>query len=224
MLKTNYLGLELDNPVIVAAGPWNRDGQRLRESIASGAGAVVTESIVSDTMLDMGPRIACDDKGAQNIRLYSDIQIEGWEREMQIAKADGGIVIGSISAHSPSELAYLASKLEKYGADAIELSVSNPMLVSLEVVASHADVVYEMTKAVSAAIKIPLIVKLSHLQGGQGGPGSGWIRRQRHQYGAGHSGGGSGNSQADPVYLRRHFRGLYPAYGAGICGNHRPDC
>ena len=161
MLKTNYLGLELDNPVIVAAGPWNRDGQRLRESIASGAGAVVTESIVSDTMLDMGPRIACDDKGAQNIRLYSDIQIEGWEREMQIAKADGGIVIGSISAHSPSELAYLASKLEKYGADAIELSVSNPMLVSLEVVASHADVVYEMTKAVSAAIKIPLIVKLS---------------------------------------------------------------
>ena len=51
MLKTNYLGLELDNPVIVAAGPWNRDGQRLRESIASGAGAVVTESIVSDHMV-----------------------------------------------------------------------------------------------------------------------------------------------------------------------------
>ena len=161
MLKTNFLGLELKNPVIVAAGPWNRDGVRLRESIAAGAGAVVTESIVSDTMLDVGPRIACDDKGAQNIRLYSDIQIEGWEREMKIAKSDGGIVIASISAHSPSELAYLASKLEKFGADAIELSVSNPMLESLEVVASHADVIYEMTKAVSEAIHIPLIVKLS---------------------------------------------------------------
>ena len=161
MLKTNFLGLDLDNPVIVAAGPWNRDGVRLHDSIASGAGAVVTESIVSDTMMDVGPRIACDEHGAQNIRLYSDIQIEGWEREIEVAKADGGVLIASISAHTPSELAYLGSKLEKYGADAIELSVSNPMLESLEVVASHADVIYEMTKAGVAAVRVPVMVKLS---------------------------------------------------------------
>lgn len=161
MLETNFLGMKLKNPVIVAAGPWNRDGKNLRESIASGAGAVVTESIVSDTMMDVGPRIACDRRGAQNIRLYSDIQIEGWEREMDIAKSDGGVVIASISAHSPSELAYLASKLEKFGADAIELSVSNPMLESLEVVASHDDVMYDMTEAVVASVSIPVIVKLS---------------------------------------------------------------
>ena len=69
MLNTNYLGLELKNPVIVAAGPWNRDGESLKQSIASGAGAVVTESIVSDTVLDVRPRIACDENGVQNIRL-----------------------------------------------------------------------------------------------------------------------------------------------------------
>ena len=161
MLKTNFLGMELKNPVIVAAGPWNRDGASLRESIAAGAGAVVTESIVSDTMMDVGPRIACDENGAQNIRLYSDIQIEGWQRELEIAKADGGIVIASVSAQSPSEVAYLASKLEKFGADAIELSVSNPMLEGLEVVASHAEAIYEMTEAIVASVKIPVVVKLS---------------------------------------------------------------
>lgn len=161
MLRTNFLGLELENPVIVAAGPWNRDGAALRESIASGAGAVVTESIVSDTLLDVRPRIAADERGAQNIRLYSDIQIEGWEREMSIAKSNGGIVIASVSAHTPSELVYLASKLERFGADAIELSVSNPMGEGLEVVASHADIMYEMTKEVVSAVKLPVIVKLS---------------------------------------------------------------
>ena len=161
MLRTNFLGLELKNPVIIAAGPWNRDGRALRESIATGAGAVVTESIVSDTMLDVRPRIACDANGAQNIRLYSDIQIEGWEREMNIAKHDGGTVIASISAHTPSELAYLASKMEKFGADAIEISVSNPMMESLEVVASHAGTVFDMTKEVVSAVKLPVIVKLS---------------------------------------------------------------
>lgn len=161
MLKTNFLGLELDNPVIIAAGPWNRDGESLKRSIAAGAGAVVTESIVSDTLLDVRPRIACDENGAQNIRLYSDIQIEGWEREMSIAKSNGGVVIASVSAHTPSELVYLASKLEKFGADAIEISVSNPMGEGLEVVASNADIVYEMTKEVVAAVKLPVIVKLS---------------------------------------------------------------
>lgn len=161
MLKTNYLGMELQNPVIISAGPWNRDGESIRQSIESGAGAVVTESIVSDALLDVRPSIFSDERGAQNIRLYSDVQIEGWERELQIAKSSGGVVIASISAHTSSELAYLASKLEKFGADAIELSVSNPMAESLEVVASHADTIYEMTLAVTGAVKIPVIVKLS---------------------------------------------------------------
>lgn len=161
MLKTDFLGIKLDNPVMIAAGPWNRDGKGIKESLKAGAGAAVTESIVSDTMLDVRPRISCDEKGAQNIRLYSDIQIEGWEREMSIAKSGGGVVIASVSGHTASEVAYLASKLEKFGADAIELSVSNPAVESLEVVASHADIIYEMTGEIVTAVKIPVIVKLS---------------------------------------------------------------
>ena len=161
MLKTDYLGIKLNNPIIVSAGPWNRDGNSIRESVRAGAGAVVTESIISDTMIDVRPSIFCDERGAQNIRLYSDIQIEGWERELSIAKSEGGVVIASVSAHTPSELAYMASKLEKFGADAIEISVSNPMGESLEVIASHADTIYDMTRAVVSSIKIPVVVKLS---------------------------------------------------------------
>ncbi len=161
MLKTDFLGMKLDNPLIVAAGPWHRDGEGLKASIKAGAGAVVTESIISDTLLDVRPHIASDGQGAQNIRLYSNIQIEGWEREMRIAKSAGGVVIASISGHTPSELAYLASKLEKFGADAIELSVSNPMSEGLEVMASHAETIYEMTRAIVESVNIPVIVKLS---------------------------------------------------------------
>lgn len=161
MISTDFLGLQLKNPLIVSAGPWNRDGGALVKSIKAGAGAVVTESVVSDALLDVRPRIACDEKGAQNIRLYSDIQIEGWEREISLAKNAGGIVIGSVSAQTPSELAYLASKMERYGCDAIEISVSNPAMESLEVVASHPDVMYEMTKEVVSSVKVPVMAKLS---------------------------------------------------------------
>ena len=160
-MKTDFLGLKLKNPIIVAAGPWNRDGRSIRKGIAAGAGAVITETVVSDALLDVRPRIAYDGMGAQNIRLYSDIQVEGWQREMDIAKSKEGIVIASVSAHTPSELAYLAMKMERFGADAIELGISSPMGESLEVVASDPNRVYEMTKEVVENVKIPVMVKLS---------------------------------------------------------------
>ncbi|MEG1930287.1 MAG: 4Fe-4S binding protein [Anaerovorax sp.] len=160
-MKTEFLGLKLKNPMMISAGPWNRDGACIAKGLAAGVGAVVTETVVSDAFLDVRPRIAYDGRGAENIRLYSDIQVEGWERELQIAKKNDGIVIASISAHTPSELAYLAMKMERFGADAIELSVSSPLGESLEVVASSPERVHEMTKAVVDCVKIPIMVKLS---------------------------------------------------------------
>ena len=160
-MKTDFLGLKLKNPVIIAAGPWNRDGMCIRKGIAAGAGAVITETIVTDAEFDVRPRIAYDGLGAQNIRLYSDIQVEGWQREMDIAKGQDGVVIASISAHTPPELAYLALKMEKFGADAIEMNISSPMGEALEVVASDAERVYQMTREVVQNVKIPVMVKLS---------------------------------------------------------------
>lgn len=160
-MKTDFLGLSLNSPIIVAAGPWSRDGEGIRRSLATGVGAVITETIVSDPSMDVRPRIAYDGLGAQNIRLYSDVQIEGWEREMAIAKSNGGVVIANVSAHTPSELAYLAVKMEKYGADAIELGLSSPMGEAFEVATSNPEEVYEMTKYVVENVKIPVMVKLS---------------------------------------------------------------
>ena len=160
-MNITFMSLKLKNPIIVSAGPWSRDGESIRKAIEAGAGAVITESIVSDTIIDVRPRIAYNGTGAQNIRLYSDVQIEGWEREMKIAKSGGGIVIASISGHTPSELAYLAAKLEFFGADAIEISVSNPMGEALEILASDADQMYLIVKEVVNHVDIPVLVKLS---------------------------------------------------------------
>lgn len=161
MFKTDFVGIELKNPVIVAAGPWCRDGKSLVKAINAGAAAVVTESVVSDTMPDMRPYVTGNSEGTQNIKLYSKLQVESWEREIAMAKNAGGVVFGSITAQTPSEIAYLATKMEKYGCDAIEISVGNPSREALEVIASKAELVYEMTKAVVDTVKIPVVVKLS---------------------------------------------------------------
>ena len=77
-MKTDFLNLNMKNPLIVAAGPWNKDGHSIRKAIEAGAGAVITESILTDFIMYVSPRIAYDGKGAKNIRLYSDIKLEFW--------------------------------------------------------------------------------------------------------------------------------------------------
>lgn len=161
MLETNFMGLKLKNPIIVSAGPWNGDGKKLRNNLKAGAGAVITETIVSDPYSKISEQVAYNGQGLQNIRFYSRFQLERWKEELKIAKSDGGIVITSISGHSPSEVTYLAKKLEKYGADAIEISLSSPLGEGVEVACSDQNFVYDIVKHVVENVKIPVMVKLS---------------------------------------------------------------
>lgn len=161
MLETNFMGLKLKNPIIISAGPWNGDGKKLRNNLRAGAGAVITETIVSDPYSKISEQLAYNGQGLQNIRFYSRFQLERWKEELKIAKSDGGIVIASISGHSPSEVSYLARKLEKYGADAIEISLSSPLGEGLQVLCSDSDLVYNIVKDVVNNVKIPVMVKLS---------------------------------------------------------------
>ncbi len=161
MSQIDFMGLQLKNPIIVAAGPWSRNGEMVRRAFQAGAGAVVTETIVNEVNPDIRPRMAYDGQGVQNIRLYSDMRIEEWEQEIRLAKSEGGVIIASVCAQTPSEIKYLATKMEKIGVDAIELGIASPMGEGVEVIASSPERVYELTKAVADAVEIPVMVKLS---------------------------------------------------------------
>ncbi len=160
-LAVDFMGLKLKNPIIVAAGPWSRNGEMIKKAFMAGAGAVVTETIVNEVNIDVRPRVAYYNGGVQNIRLYSDILLEEWEREIDIAKSHDGIVIASVCAQTSSEISYIAGKMEKVGVDAIELGLASPMGEGLEVMAASAEKIYEMTRKVVNSVDIPVMVKLS---------------------------------------------------------------
>ena len=160
-LALDFMGLKLKNPIIVAAGPWSRNGDMIKKALQAGASAVVTETIVNEVNIDVRPRVAYRNSGVQNIRLYSDILLEEWEREIDIAKSNDGIVIASICAQTSSEISYIAGKMEKIGTDAIELGLASPMGEGLEVMAASAEKIYEMTRKVVSSVDIPVMVKLS---------------------------------------------------------------
>ncbi len=160
-VSVNFMGLKLNNPIVVAAGPLTGSGEMIRKAIEAGAGAVVTKTIANEVRPNVRPRIVSNSLGMQNIELYSDYTLEEWEREIYYAKEKKGVVIANILAHTPSEMAYLAKKVEKFGADAIELGISIPHGEGIEVLITDPKRLYSLTKSAVDSVKIPVMVKFS---------------------------------------------------------------
>lgn len=168
MKQPVLMGMELDNPVVVAPGPWTRGIARMKELLSRNPGAVITESIVSESYPDPRPRYAVNKKdgGVQNIRIYSGLDLENWLSDLRIINENNRYgsnskLIASIMGTTASELAYIAKKIEKTGVDGIELGLACPMGEGGATVAGIPELVYEYTKAVVDTVDIPVGVKLS---------------------------------------------------------------
>lgn len=159
---TEYMGLELKNPILVAAGPWSRDGAAIQRSIDAGAAAVVTETITLEAVQNPCPRLYLSPSGQLfNTTLFSGLQVEQWEQELDGLRRSGCKIIASIWGSSPSELAYLAGKVERMGADAIEISLSAPIGTRMEM-GSVPQEIYDFAAAVTSTVDIPVSVKLAY--------------------------------------------------------------
>ena len=157
------MGLSLKNPVIVAAGPWSRDGASLQRSIDAGAGAVITETITLEANPILHPRIYWNEEEQLfNTKLFSDLHLEQWEQEIEHLRLGDCKLIASIWGNSPSELSYLANKVERMGVDAIEISISAPLGTRSPTINSYPQEIYEYVHAVVEAVDIPVMVKLSY--------------------------------------------------------------
>ena len=156
------MGISLKNPVIAAAGPWARDGRSIQRCIDAGAGAVITETITLEARQRVSPRLFVDGFRMFNTMLYSDLHLEQWEDELEKIKKDDCKLICSIWGSSPSEIAYLASKAERMGADAIEISISAPIGSRNQSVCNHSSDINAFVRSAVDAVAIPVMVKLSY--------------------------------------------------------------
>ena len=170
-LSTNFLGVELRNPLISAAGPNGRTGKLLKRLAEGGAGAVVTKSICvrafpRDSL--PRPRLTNTKLGLLLTDPYSDKSYKEWKKEIAIAKEGGVPVIASIqslSADPTEDIRILAPAMEEAGANAIELSAfgSCSNVVTFSGIGPIQDPkrTYEVTKTAKEAVHIPVITKMA---------------------------------------------------------------
>ncbi len=171
-LKTKYLGIELKNPLVVAACPLSGDVDSLAELEQAGASAAVLPSLFEEQIEHEEKEIS--DLYDAHTESYAE-SISHFLPEMEnyntgtsaylglIEKAKKRVaipIIASLNGASPGGWTRYAKSMQDAGADAIELNVyyvpTDPKMTSETVEQQYLDIVSQVT----ASVEVPVAVKL----------------------------------------------------------------
>lgn len=171
-LATNYLGLELANPIVPSASPVTRSVDSLRQLEAAGAAAVVLPSLFEEQIeheamavhaaLNFGSDMSAESTEGYFPEMddYNTGAGEYLERLRAAKEALSIPVIASLNGASSGGWTLYARIIEEAGADALELNV---YLIAADAQRSSAQVEDEylhLVEAVRKSVSIPLAVKV----------------------------------------------------------------
>ena len=171
-LTTNYLGLQLKNPVVASSSPLSHTVESIRRFEDAGAAAVVMYSLFEEQIgfdsyyIDYHLTQGIDSY-AESISYFPDMQSynvgpDAYMELIRRAKEAVDIpIIGSLNGASVGGWTDYAALIEEAGADALELNVyyvpTNTEISGIEVEVLYLDIL----SAVRQAVNIPVAVKLS---------------------------------------------------------------
>ena len=171
-LSTNYLGMNLKNPIVASSSPLSHTVDSIRRLEDAGAAAVVMYSLFEEQIgfdsyyIDYHLTQGIDSY-AESISYFPDMQSYnvGPDEYMNlIRRAREAVdipIIGSLNGASVGGWTDYATLIEEAGADALELNVyylpANPEVTGFEVETLYTDIL----SAVRQAVNIPVAVKLS---------------------------------------------------------------
>lgn len=162
-LAVSIASLKLDNPTMLASGIMDETGASMRRMAEAGAGAVVTKSIGREARDGYpNPTLVELSDGYINAMGLPGPGIDAFREEMKDAVKGPSPVIGSLFAATPEDFAFLAQKMQLYGAAAVELNMSCPHAKGYGMeIGVDPDMVRSIVCAVKAAVSIPVLAKLT---------------------------------------------------------------
>ncbi|MGM5481882.1 MAG: dihydroorotate dehydrogenase [Nanobdellota archaeon] len=164
MLKTEFCGISLKGPLVLASGILGVTRASLKRVIESGAGAVTIKSISQEKRKGHNnPIIITYEAGMMNAVGYSNPGIKVAKKEFSDLKEIGAPVFASIIGNTSEDFAYMAKNFLSDEFSAVEIPLSCPHTPGFGVLAGQntPEATYEITKAVKENTDLPVIVKLS---------------------------------------------------------------
>jgi dihydroorotate dehydrogenase (fumarate) len=170
-LATNYMGLELRNPLVASASPLSHTVDGVRRLADAGVGAIVMHSLFEEQLqeeAELNARLA--DAGtesfAESLSYFPSVADEpaGPRRHLDLVQRAAATVdvpvIASLNGVTPGGWTDYARAMQDAGAAAIELNIyylpGDPQLPGRDVEQRYVDIL----QRVKSAVTVPVAVKL----------------------------------------------------------------
>jgi len=165
-LTTNYVGLKLISPLIAGSAGITETVERMKKAEDNGAGAVVMKSIFEEKVSHTSPtprfKLIYRSATFYSYEQASEWGLERYAEEVSQAKKELKIpVIPSINCITEKGWVSYAKRMEKTGADALELNFSCPHGSITFRGGKIEDEIIRMAKIIRNNVSLPLIAKLS---------------------------------------------------------------
>jgi dihydroorotate dehydrogenase (fumarate) len=164
-LQTNYLGLNLKNPIIVSSSGLTSNIESIKKLEANGAAAVVLKSLFEEQILhEAGSLSVHSDYPEAEDYLKAYVTSNNVEKYIELIdkskKAVGIPVIASINCIYDSKWIDFASKIQEAGADALEVNVFLLPTNSKNTSEYYESVYFSLAEKLREKISIPISFKL----------------------------------------------------------------
>ncbi len=169
-LKTTYMGLNLDNPLVVSSSGITGSLDGIKSCADHGAGAVVLKSMFEEIIHTQSEELDTSMLESIHTEAYDYVQSQigmqmGTKPYLSFIedakKAVNIPVIASVNCTSPKWWASYAKDIESAGADGLELNISHFPQHDSESTADIEQQYADIVSAVAGHTSIPLAVKVS---------------------------------------------------------------
>jgi dihydroorotate dehydrogenase (fumarate) len=169
-LVTKYMGIEIDNPIIIGASNLVTDPDRLKKAEASGAAAIVYKSLFEEEMqleeFQLDEKLTeFNDMNAEMLTTHPSLQFAGPDEHLlNLRKAKESIsipLIASLNAVNTETWIRYAKLIAETGVDAIELNFYHTPSDFKKEAKQIEDEQINIVKEISGNCLIPVSVKLS---------------------------------------------------------------
>lgn len=169
-LRTDYMGIPLATPLVVAASSISSLIDRIRLAEQAGAGALVIRSLFEEQIQIDALRLAeslqvGSDSFAEATRYFPEIEPGSGEEHLHwIEKTRAAVrlpLIASLNAAGPGSWVAFARRLAETGVDGLELNVYSVAADPRRDGRQIEQELFDIVAAVRAEVRLPLAVKLS---------------------------------------------------------------
>lgn len=167
LLETNYLGLKLSSPLVVASSGLTDNIENIFKLHELGAGAVVLKSLFEEQIIsNINDMHYHKNQNFHNSlefteKIDNDIILDSYINLINESKKIKNLpIIASINCVSSEVWYYFASKLEDAGCDALELNINLPLLADYTSFDKLMNDYFHIIENVVNNVGIPVSIKL----------------------------------------------------------------